>query len=542
MQTRLSFFKEQLRDCYTESEIESFYCLIMESVCRLDKQSVLLGKDTQISPDEKRLIETMIEDLKKLCPIQYILGETEFYGLKFKVNEQVLIPRPETEELVERMVQGEGRRVQGEGYRVKGEGYKAKGEGYGAHPSPLTLHPSPFTLLDIGTGSGCIAVTLAKFLPGAEVYALDISEKALDVAAENARNNGVKVQLFRHDIFEELPENLPERWDIIVSNPPYITPAEKETMSKNVLDYEPQQALFVPQERPLLFYERIADIALNCLADNGKLYFETSADRGKATAEMLKEKGFGGVRLFRDISGRDRMIEVDLPPALDLPPAPSKGGGELPSEGAGLPLTLDLPPAPSEGGGELPSKGAGLPLPPSKGGRNFPPTSEGEPSPSIGGGRGEVGRRGKVLNKLANYCSRAERCISDVRRKLEAWEIAPKEQDKIILRLQQEKFLDESRYCRAFVNDKSKYAHWGAYKIKYALKKKQIPDELIRESMENLDPEENRERLRRLIEQKRKTVKGRNEFEIVQKLIRFALGRGFALEEVERILLLKSEE
>ncbi|MDR0769565.1 MAG: RecX family transcriptional regulator [Dysgonamonadaceae bacterium] len=141
-----------------------------------------------------------------------------------------------------------------------------------------------------------------------------------------------------------------------------------------------------------------------------------------------------------------------------------------------------------------------------------------------------------ALKRLADYCSRTERCISDIRRKLEAWEIAKSDQDTIIRRLQQEKFLDESRYCRAFVNDKSKYACWGAHKIKYALRKKQIPDELIRESLANLDPAENREYLRRLIEQKRKTVKGKNAFEIRQKLLRFAVGRGFDLEEVERVL------
>jgi regulatory protein len=139
----------------------------------------------------------------------------------------------------------------------------------------------------------------------------------------------------------------------------------------------------------------------------------------------------------------------------------------------------------------------------------------------------------QALNRLANYCSQAERCSYDVRRKLDAWEIAKDEQDKIIRQLQQERFLDERRYCRAFVNDKSKYAHWGVYKIKYALKKKQIPDDLIREALQNLDPEENRERLRQLIEQKRKSVKGKNKFEIRQKLIRFAVGRGFPLEEIE---------
>lgn len=142
----------------------------------------------------------------------------------------------------------------------------------------------------------------------------------------------------------------------------------------------------------------------------------------------------------------------------------------------------------------------------------------------------------QALNKLADYCGRSERCISDVRNKLVVWEIAKDEQDKIIRRLQQEKFLDERRYCRAFVNDKSKCARWGAFKIRYELKKKQIPEDLIRESLENLDPEENREQLRRLIDEKRKSVKGKDEFEIRGKLIRFAVGRGYSPEEVEAVL------
>ncbi|MDR0769564.1 MAG: peptide chain release factor N(5)-glutamine methyltransferase [Dysgonamonadaceae bacterium] len=266
--------KNQLQDYYPESEIKSFYYLMMQAVCRLDKQAILLGKDAQISMSDKQRIEKIIEDLKKFRPIQYILGETEFCGLKFMVNEHVLIPRPETEELVEQTVKW-----------YTGNGKQRR-------------------VLDIGTGSGCIAVALAKFLPEATVYALDISEKALEVAAANARNNGVDVQFFRHDIFEDLQG----WWDIIVSNPPYITSSEKEAMSKNVLDYEPRQALFVPQEKPLIFYERIADVALNCLKENGKLYFETSAVHGKATAEMLRKKRFKDVQLFQDISGKDRIL------------------------------------------------------------------------------------------------------------------------------------------------------------------------------------------------------------------------------------------
>ena len=314
MQTGLSFFKEQLRDYYTESEIKLFYRMIMESVYGLDLQSVLLGKDTQIFSEEKPVIEKAIEDLKKFRPIQYILGETEFYGLKFKVNEHVLIPRPETEELVEQVVKGERYRVKGTGFTVHGSRFTPYPSPFTLHPSPFTLHPSPFTLLDIGTGSGCIAVALARFLPEAEVYASDISEKALEVALENALYNRTDVRFVRHDIFDAWPENLPEQFDVIVSNPPYVTPEEKGVMSKNVLNYEPHRALFVPQEKPLLFYERIADIAQERLKANGRLYFEINAVYGKDTAEMLRKKGFQTVRLLKDISGNERMVVTSPQP------------------------------------------------------------------------------------------------------------------------------------------------------------------------------------------------------------------------------------
>jgi regulatory protein len=142
----------------------------------------------------------------------------------------------------------------------------------------------------------------------------------------------------------------------------------------------------------------------------------------------------------------------------------------------------------------------------------------------------------QALHRLAAYCSRAERCVFDVRRKMETWEIPIEEQNRIIGRLTQEKFLDESRYCRAFVNDKSKYSHWGAYKIKYELAKKQISGQLIREALENIDSDESAEQLRLLLEQKRKSVRGKNEFEIRQKLMRFAAGRGFSQGEIEKAL------
>ena len=151
-------------------------------------------------------------------------------------------------------------------------------------------------------------MALARFLSGAEVYASDISEKALEVAQENAIDNRTDVRFVLHNIFDAWPENLPEQFDVIVSNPPYVTPEEKDGMSKNVLDYEPHRALFVPQEKPLLFYERIADVARERLKANGRLYFETNAAYGKDAVEMLRGRGFEAARLLKDISGNERLV------------------------------------------------------------------------------------------------------------------------------------------------------------------------------------------------------------------------------------------
>ncbi|MDR2086855.1 MAG: peptide chain release factor N(5)-glutamine methyltransferase [Dysgonamonadaceae bacterium] len=278
MQKSFTFIRSQLRGLYPDTEIGSLSHLILEFVCQKDRHSLWLDKDKQLSANDRRRIEEIVAELKNFRPLQYITGETEFYGMIFNVDESVLIPRPETEELVEWIVNEE----------------------------------SPAAILDLGAGSGCIAVSLAKQLPFASVYALDVSGKALEIAKRNAARNNVNVQFVLHDLFEDLPDNLPEQWDVIVSNPPYVTPAEKAKMSKNVLDYEPQQALFVPQDKPLLFYERIAAIASTCLKKEGSLYLETSSIYGKETAAMLKDKGFQTVELRKDISGRDRMIRAQL--------------------------------------------------------------------------------------------------------------------------------------------------------------------------------------------------------------------------------------
>lgn len=279
MQQTLAFIREQLTGYYPLTEIRAMSYRILESVCQLDKQALLPGKDTKISEEAKLRIRQIAKELQAYQPLQYILGETEFYGLTFKVNDQVLIPRPETEELVEQVL--------------------------------LASSPGPLSILDIGTGSGCIAIALSKHLPQAKVFGLDISEQALQVARQNAVLNRTQVQFRQGDILNQWhSEQWSGQWDIIVSNPPYITPDEKQLMSANVLNYEPEQALFVPQEQPQLFYERIAEIGLRHLKKGGLLFFETSAIYGKDTADMVQRKGYHPVELLKDLSGKDRMLKA----------------------------------------------------------------------------------------------------------------------------------------------------------------------------------------------------------------------------------------
>lgn len=259
---------------FTKSEISVLRRLILEQL-RYDSTGFgLTDKIKHLSDSELRKIEDIVHRLLAGEPIQYILGKTEFYGLPFFVAPQVLIPRPETEELVEWILE-ENRQ------------------------------PGLF-LLDIGTGSGCIAVTLAKKLQAASVYACDISESALDLASRNAALNGVRLNLFRQNIFEDFVVD--RLFDLWVSNPPYVTEAEKEQMDFNVIGFEPHEALFVPDDDALVFYERIATLSRQFLKIGGKLYFEINRDKGHALTTLLTDMGFTSVRLRKDISGNDRMV------------------------------------------------------------------------------------------------------------------------------------------------------------------------------------------------------------------------------------------
>jgi len=289
LKTYKSTFLQELSPLYDEKEIESFFYIVLE--CFHNKKRIDLALNPEMEMDALQLLrwESVLSELKKEKPIQYILGETEFYGLPFLVNENTLIPRPETEELVAWILESAKHEVQN----------------------------TRLNLLDIGTGSGCIAISLAKNLPNAQVAAIDVSEKALVIAKENAKVNAVDVNFIQADILkmddlDQLPTSnfqLPTHFDIIVSNPPYVRNLEKVEIKPNVLAYEPHLALFVEDTDALLFYRKIAELALKNLSENGKLYFEINQYLGKETVELLESLGFKNIELKKDIYGNDRMVK-----------------------------------------------------------------------------------------------------------------------------------------------------------------------------------------------------------------------------------------
>lgn len=286
MQQFLKDLHISLQNVYSESEIHVLGMLILEKLTGFSRTRLLTDKDIALNEIQRNLSVQYLERLINHEPIQYILGETEFYGLKFKVSPSVLIPRPETEELVE---------------WVKPP-----------HPPKGGFLSGTPTILDIGTGSGCIAVALKKKFPSANVSAMDISAEALALAKENAALNEVYIEFIQDDILHPAATN--RKWDVIVSNPPYIPHAGKAEMTAGVLDFEPHLALFVPDDDPLLFYRRIADFALEHLTSQGRLYFEIHHSLGRECCRLLESMGFHSVELRKDLSGNDRMIS-SIPPA-----------------------------------------------------------------------------------------------------------------------------------------------------------------------------------------------------------------------------------
>lgn len=272
-------FIQELTPLYDAGEAESFFYLILEAKHQLKRIDIALQPELVLPVSELETWNSILEQLKREIPIQYILGTTHFYGLEFKVNENVLIPRPETEELVDWIIKSQKSEVRNK--KVK--------------------------ILDIGTGSGCIAISLAKNLPNAEVFALDVSKKALATAQKNAELNQVQVQFICQSILET--EDLGQQFDVIVSNPPYVRHLEKQEIKKNVLDNEPHLALFVADDDALIFYRKIAQLALKNLSQTGQLYFEINQYLVQEMLSLLQEMDFKNSELRQDIYGNDRMTK-----------------------------------------------------------------------------------------------------------------------------------------------------------------------------------------------------------------------------------------
>jgi len=278
MLNAIEHIKKELNGLYPDTEIKSFTYLLISKISGLSRTEIIVNKNTNFSIEQHALLDSFIQKLKIFTPIQYILGENTFMGLKFKLTDAVLIPRPETEELVEWVIES----------------------------NLNTL--AKLSILDIGTGSGCIAISLKKQLPLASVNAFDISNDALYIARQNAELNDVTINFKQYDILSDSLENF--NYDVIISNPPYITEAEKGEILPNVLNYEPHIALFVPNSNPLLFYQKIIQFAENHLTPKGQLYFEIHRDKGREMIELLKKFKFGNIELRKDLSGNDRMIKA----------------------------------------------------------------------------------------------------------------------------------------------------------------------------------------------------------------------------------------
>ncbi len=272
-----SYLREQLSKSYEPQEANALARIIFCDMLGQSNVDYYLCKDMDLSGNEEEKVKSILQRLEKYEPIQYIEGKKYFSGREFFVRQGVLIPRPETEELVELAAQA-------------------------CKPNAK--------ILDIGTGSGCIAISLAKKLPEAEVHAWDISEAALEVAKQNNEQLSASVHFEQHDIltYQATGE---EAFDLIISNPPYIAESEKAEMETNVLAWEPSIALFVPDNDPLLFYRRIGELALRMLTPNGKLFFEINRAYGDATKQLLCNQGYKNIHIQKDLSGNDRFVYAE---------------------------------------------------------------------------------------------------------------------------------------------------------------------------------------------------------------------------------------
>ncbi len=278
MEATIQYIEKELNGIYSTNEIRGFIRIIFQHVCGLNYTDQVLKRKEKLNDSSKKQIHEIVKRLKTYEPIQYVLGETEFFGLILRVTPSVLIPRPETEELVQWIIRSEKKAA---------------------------------TILDIGTGSGCIALALKNRLENSRVTGIDLSEDVLEIARENAALNKLDV-LFKQTNILQPANEIPGPFDIIVSNPPYVRFSEKRFMQPNVLNYEPHEALFVPNTDPLVFYRAIARFARQYLKPDGRLYFEINEKLGGETSRMLEENGFRQVEISKDLQGKERVLRCKI--------------------------------------------------------------------------------------------------------------------------------------------------------------------------------------------------------------------------------------
>jgi release factor glutamine methyltransferase len=294
------YIKDQLKEIYEEQEAGNIAALAIEHVTGLSKTERVTTKQEELSASQSGQLKKDLQRLKKHEPIQYIMNRAWFYGMELYVDENVLIPRPETEELVQWVV----------------EDIKASGKNVFIRGAMEADTTTQLKILDVGTGSGCIPLALKKAMPKAEVWGCDISEKALNVARRNGSTLNIRVDFQGLNFLDEAQQKLLPTVDIIVSNPPYVPLKDKEQMNRNVVDHEPHTALFVPDEDPLIFYKALAEFGKKRLYNNGSIYMEIHEEIGVDVVNLFKQSGYNNVESKKDMQGKDRMIRAAHP---DLP-------------------------------------------------------------------------------------------------------------------------------------------------------------------------------------------------------------------------------
>lgn len=290
------YLGDQLKTIYDEGEASTITAMILENITSLSRSQLASNRDTQLLTDQERQFNEFIPRLLQHEPVQYILGKTWFQGMELFVNKSVLIPRPETEELVQWVLKD----VQAAGINVFDKKHSEADE------------TTKLKILDVGTGSGCIALALKKAMPKAEVWGCDVSEEALNVARRNGSALDIRVDFQGMDFLDIEQQKLLPTTDIIVSNPPYVPLNNKEQMHKNVVDYEPYAALFVPDNKTLIFYEALSQFGKKRLYNNGSMYMEIHEDLGQDVLELFRKEGYSNVELKKDMQGKNRMVRVKM--------------------------------------------------------------------------------------------------------------------------------------------------------------------------------------------------------------------------------------